>query len=112
MTVTNMLYRLKPVAPKRSNSHPQNDPADHPEDYVEEETFPLPVHDLAGDETGDQPEDDPAEDRHLRTPCRNWMLTSYPTLSFFMPWCLVAGKHCAYGADEEKNMTGRKPPSG
>jgi len=45
-----------------------NDPADHPEDDVEEETFPLPVHDLAGDETGDQPEDDPAEDRHLRTP--------------------------------------------
>ena len=45
-----------------------NDPADHPEDDVEEETFPLPVHDLAGDETGDQPEDDPAEDRHIRTP--------------------------------------------
>jgi hypothetical protein len=39
-----------------------NDAADNTKEDVEEETFTLPVHDLAGDEARDQPEHDPADD--------------------------------------------------
>jgi len=39
-----------------------NDAADNTKDDVEEETFTLPVHDLAGDEACNQPEHDPADD--------------------------------------------------
>jgi hypothetical protein len=38
-----------------------NQASDNPKDDVDEEAFPLPIHDLAGDETSNQPEYDPAE---------------------------------------------------
>jgi hypothetical protein len=59
-----MLHRLKPVIPvppKRSEQPAAND-APNSKNDVEKETFPLSVHDLAGDEASYQSEDDPAEE--------------------------------------------------
>ena len=59
-----------PCRAKKLKQPAANKGPDNPEDYVEEETFSFPIHDLAGDEPGDQSENDPADDGHFRAPVK------------------------------------------